>query len=80
MILGVNVPLLTAIAILGIAGNGFAEPSEKEIVALMNKAQRAVAEGNVKSHDELTNHADQICPLSVSDRCGSRSGSQSSAV
>lgn len=40
--------------LLAMTSGGLCEPSEKEIVALMNKVQRSVAEGNVKALDELT--------------------------
>jgi hypothetical protein len=42
-----------ALAFFGIVGAALSEPSEKEVVALMNKVQTRVAAGDVKAVDEL---------------------------
>ena len=46
--------LLIALALFCVAGSVFSEPSEKEVIALMNKVQARVAGGDVKALDELT--------------------------
>lgn len=46
--------LVSALAFFCVVGTVFSEPSEKEIVALMNRVQRRIAEGDVKALDDLT--------------------------
>lgn len=49
-----KVQIFTAVALFYAAGSTFAEPTDKEIVTLMNKVQVRVARGDIKALDELT--------------------------
>lgn len=45
---------LIALALLSLSNPVFADPSEKELVSLMNRVQRSIAEGDVNALSDLT--------------------------
>jgi hypothetical protein len=49
-----KINLFIVLACLCTAGSVFSEPSEKEIIGLMNRVQARVADGDIKALDELT--------------------------
>jgi hypothetical protein len=51
---GMKFSLLVAVALFGVIGNLFSEPTDKEFVALMNKVTIRVNGGDIKALDELT--------------------------